>query len=50
VDTVAAYGWTSTDVLEAACHKAGLARSAWRWSDTRIELFEIQRIAGPVHA
>ncbi len=44
------YGWTSTDLLEAACHKAGLATDAWRRGGTTIELFEIQRIAGPVHA
>ena len=44
------HGWTATDMLEAVCHKAGLPKGAWRHGDTTIELFEIQRIVGPVHA
>lgn len=43
-------GWTADDMLEAVCRKAGLPPDAWLADGTLVELFEVQRITGTVHA
>ncbi len=41
-------GWGTTEMLDAVCEKAGLRRDAWRDGGTRLAVFEVERIAGPL--
>jgi len=41
-------GWGTTQMLDAVCEKAGLRRDAWRDPATRLEVFEVARVDGPV--
>jgi AmmeMemoRadiSam system protein A len=41
-------GWGTTEMLDAACEKAGLAPDAWRERETRLSVFEVERASGPV--
>jgi AmmeMemoRadiSam system protein A len=33
------YGWDAPTTLAAVCRKAGLPADAWRWPDTRLQVF-----------
>jgi AMMECR1 domain-containing protein len=37
-------------MLDAVCEKAGLRHDAWRDPATRLEVFEVARVDGPVVA
>ena len=41
-------GWGTTEMLDACCEKAGLPADAWRDRGTRLLVFEVRRVAGPV--
>lgn len=41
------FGWGATEMLEAVCRKAGLARDAWRDPWTRLLVFRTLRFGGP---
>ena len=41
-------GWGATEMLDAVCEKAGLHAKAWRQQGTRLEVFEVARVSGPV--
>lgn len=36
------YGWDVPEFLEHACRKAGLPGEAWRWPETKVEVFTAQ--------
>lgn len=40
-------GWGATEMLDAACEKAGLRAGAWRERGTRLKVFEVERASGP---
>lgn len=41
-------GWGASDMLTATCEKAGLRSDAWRDAATRLSVFEVVRVEGPV--
>ncbi|HSW42085.1 MAG TPA: AmmeMemoRadiSam system protein A [Patescibacteria group bacterium] len=43
-------GWGTTEMLDAACEKAGLHADAWRERGTRLLAFEVERASGPLLA
>lgn len=43
-------GWGAAEMLAGACEKAGLRPDAWLDPGTRLEVFEVARIEGPLLA
>jgi AmmeMemoRadiSam system protein A len=41
-------GWGTAEMLAAVCEKAGLRHDAWRDPATRLAVFEVVRVEGPV--
>lgn len=41
-------GWGATEMLSAVCEKAGLRRDAWQNPASRLSVFEVIRVEGPV--
>lgn len=41
-------GWGTAEMLAAVCEKAGLRDDAWRDPATRLSVFEVIRVEGPV--
>ena len=41
-------GWGAAEMLAAVCEKAGLRADAWREPTTRLEVFEVVLVGGPL--